>query len=71
MAKTLTLGVTRKLFNPILLMPAMLIGNLYFCHFISLSQTLTLPRGRKVNAKQNLLVPPPPPPPPPRHFYSD
>ena len=36
--------------------PAMLIGTIDFYHFLQFSLTLTLPGGRKVSAKQNLLI---------------
>ena len=38
------------------LVPALLIGTIDFCYFISLSLTLTVPGGHKVSAKRNLLA---------------
>ena len=43
MAKTLTLDITRKLFNQIFFICAMLVGTIGFYHFIPLSLTLILP----------------------------
>ena len=56
MAKTLTLDTTCKPFNQIFVIPAVLIGNLDYYRFKPFSLTFTLPGGRKVNAKQNLLA---------------
>ena len=51
-AKTLTLKVTRKLFNQMLSYLPYFIGTI----FILLSLTLTLPGSHKVSIKQNLLA---------------
>ena len=51
MAKALTLNITRKLFNQIFFIRAILLGTTDFCHFVLLSLTLTLPGGHKVSAK--------------------
>ena len=42
--------------QPIFFIPAMLVGNIDFCLFISLSLTFTAFGDHKVIAKQNLLV---------------
>ena len=53
-AKTLMLDIMCKLLNNMSFIPAMLIGGIDFDHFILLSVTLTMTRGRKVSGKQNL-----------------
>ena len=54
--KNFYVGHYTQTFEPNLFIPAMLIGTVDFYHFIRLSLTLTLPRVRKVSAKQNLLA---------------
>ena len=50
-----TLGYTQTV-QPVLFIPAMLIGSIDFYHFIPLSLTLTLGGGHKISTKQNLLA---------------
>ena len=54
--KSFNTGHGTQTFQPVLLIPAMLIGTMDFYHFIPLSLTLTLPGGHKVSTKQSLLA---------------
>ena len=54
--KDLSIGHCKQTVLPKFFVPAMLIGTIDFCHFISLSLTLTFLWGHRVSAKQNLLA---------------
>ena len=52
----LNFGHYMQNFQPVVLIPAMLIGTIDCCHFIPFSLALILPWGHKVSSKQNLLA---------------
>ena len=53
--KNLSFGHYKQALEPILFIPAMLVGTIYFYHFLPLLLTLILAGGHKVSAEQNLF----------------
>ena len=54
--KNFNIGHYMQTVQPNFVIPVMLIGTIDFYYFISLSLTLTLPRGCNVSVKQNLFA---------------